>query len=70
MERAFIVTLEIDDSSDLAVIADDLTDVISSEGYVVKSVKPWASPEQAQAQASALLSNANDMGVPLQGLGL
>ncbi len=69
MQRAFIIKLSLDSSSDLAGIADDIRDSIQEEGYEVISVAPYAAPELATdaARLSGILSSN---GLEAQGLGL
>ncbi len=46
MKATFLVELEIDDISPLALIeaSDELHDAAEKAGFVVESVKPWSRP--------------------------
>ena len=50
MTAAFIVTVELDDLSDLAAIAEDLTEAVELVANVI-DVKPWARPSLGPAVA-------------------
>ena len=45
MKRAFIVKLELDDLSDLGLVAEDIQLALADDGYEVISVAPYAAPE-------------------------
>jgi hypothetical protein len=46
MKRAFIVKLELDNLSDLGLVAEDIQLALADDGYEVISVAPYAAPEQ------------------------
>lgn len=41
MQVAFIVKLDLPDATDLAGIAEDMSESLSSDGHAVLSVVPW-----------------------------
>lgn len=52
MKRAFAVTIEIEDSANPEVIAGEISDALTSEGYDVTSVNPWDTADSAPATPS------------------
>lgn len=43
MKKAFVVTLEVEDDTDFATLAQEIHDTLDYSFYV-ESVTPWASP--------------------------
>jgi len=54
MKRAFIVKLELDNLSNLGLVAEDIQIAIADDGYEVLSVAPYASPEEIVGQLSEI----------------
>lgn len=54
MKRAFIVNLDISEADNEQVIAEDLQDAISADGYNVISVRPWKDQTDAVGIATGL----------------
>lgn len=42
MQRAIILKLDLDDNADPQGAADDIRDLVESEGYTVISAAPWS----------------------------
>lgn len=64
---AFIVKLNLDGGEPKNDVADDLHELIASDGYQVISVMPWASPGEAQEQASMLGLLTQNLSAPRVG---
>lgn len=45
-QRAFIVKLNLNDTSNLQAVVEDITDAVTAEGYVIISVSPWSAPTE------------------------
>lgn len=48
MARTFLVTLDNIDHEDPDVVAEDILDSLVGDSFYVQSVRPWASPGEAE----------------------
>ena len=54
MTRTFLLALELTDNEDLDSTSMDIQDSLEQDGFIVNSVKPWASPLSASEEALPL----------------
>lgn len=54
MTRTFLLALELTDNEDLDSTSLDIQDSLEQDGFIVNSVKPWASPLSASEEALPL----------------
>jgi hypothetical protein len=54
MTRTFLLALNLPDNEDLDSTAADIQDSLEQDGFIVESVKPWASPLSAPSELSPL----------------
>jgi hypothetical protein len=54
MTRTFLVAVNIADTEDPALTAEDIKESLLSDGFSVSSVSPWSSPGATQAEGTAL----------------
>jgi hypothetical protein len=57
MYVAFIATINLDDLSDLAGLAEEIEQTLGEAGFEVKSVAPWARPSLVQTGALPMSQN-------------
>lgn len=51
MIRTFLVAVELGtDATDLSILAEDIQDSLTQDGFEISSVKPWDSPSSEMTQ--------------------
>jgi len=58
MKRAFIIKLDIEPTTDLSVVAEEIKEAVEEEGHLVLSVAPYAAPEQIATDIAEIQDQA------------